>query len=193
MSNERQVRTLMRAWPRPDRIERGDEIVGTTLDLLREGITHLPVHLAVNLVLGGLQARWRMRPPLWRWAWYRMGGRLPTRWHRWMLNDLTSPGWRRRMVMSRAIAVGFGAIIGVSATQIVLHQTDGFTPTIFLVSGMLIGGLLGAITRSRKDRDRQLVRNGYHWPPSNDPPWPPPPAPTTSDQQRPGAIGRRPT
>ena len=192
MSNEHQVRTLMRAWPRPDRLERGDEIVGTTLDLVPSEATHLPAHMAVNLVVGGLQARWRMRPPLWRWAWYRMGGRLPTHWHRWMLNDLTAPGWRRRMVTSRAIGVVVGAIIGTCAARIVLHQTDGLTPYVFLVAAAIIGGLLGAITRSRKDRDRQLVRNGYCWPSSNDPPWPPPPVPGASDRQPPRAVGRRP-
>ena len=79
MRAERQIRTLMRAWPRPDRTERGEEIVGTTLDLLPDGATRLPVLLALNLVIGGLQARWRTRPPVWRWAFYRMGGRLPTR------------------------------------------------------------------------------------------------------------------
>jgi hypothetical protein len=31
ISAERHVRLLLRAWPRPDRIERGEEIVTTTL------------------------------------------------------------------------------------------------------------------------------------------------------------------
>ena len=63
MSVEQQVRTLVRAWPIPDRTERGDEIVGTTLDLLPDGQSRLTMALAFNLVLGGLRARWRMRPP----------------------------------------------------------------------------------------------------------------------------------
>jgi len=190
MSAEQQVRTLIRAWPRPDRLERGEEIVGTTLDLLPDGATHVPVLLALNLVIGGLKARWRIRPPLWRWAYYRMGGRLPTRWHRWMLNDLTSPGWRRRVVTGRAVGILLGALLGVCA--LILRHPTGTSISWTSISWTLIvpivsGGVLGTLTRSRKDRDRQLVKNGYYWTPSNDPPWPPPPVP--SYQQDPGGSG----
>ena len=98
---ERQVCTLMRAWPIPDRIERGNEIASTTLDLVPSGRSRLPLALAINLVVGGFSARWRMRPPPWRWVWYRLGGRLPTQWHQWMLNDLSSRGYQRRFVAFR--------------------------------------------------------------------------------------------
>lgn len=64
MSAERQIRILLRAWPLPDRSERGDEIVGTTLDLLPDGATRVPFLLALNLVVGGMNARWRRRPPV---------------------------------------------------------------------------------------------------------------------------------
>jgi len=188
MSAERRVRTLLRAWPRPDRAERGDEIVGTSLDLLPAGTSHLPVLLAVNLVIGGLQARWRMRPPVWRWVHYRMGGRLPARWHRWMLNDLTSPGWRRRMVASRVVAACVGVVVGVATVQWVQHPVGGTSDVAFAVP-VVAGAVLGSLSRSRKDRDRQLVRNGYGWPTADDPPWPPPPAPTTSDGRGRGAEG----
>ena len=36
---------MIRAWPIPDRIERGDEIVGTTLDLVPDGVRDFPFHL----------------------------------------------------------------------------------------------------------------------------------------------------
>ncbi len=62
MSAERQKRILPRAWPLRDRSERGDEIVGTTLDLLPDGTNRLPFLLALNLMVGGMQARWGMRP-----------------------------------------------------------------------------------------------------------------------------------
>jgi hypothetical protein len=64
MSVERQIRILVRAWPLRDRSERGDEIVGTTLDLLPDGATRLPFLLALNLIVGGMHSRWRMRPPV---------------------------------------------------------------------------------------------------------------------------------
>jgi len=123
MSAEKQVRTLMRAWPLPDRTGRGEEIVSTALDLLPQGAARLPFLFAVNLVVGGLRARWRMRPPVWRWAYYRMGGRLPVRWHRWVLNDLTAPGWRRRMMTAQILLSGWGVILGVSLAQIITHQS----------------------------------------------------------------------
>lgn len=68
MNAERQTHILLWAWPTQDRSERGDEIVGTTLDLLPDGATRLPFLLALNLVVGGMQARWRVRPPVQRWV-----------------------------------------------------------------------------------------------------------------------------
>lgn len=68
MSVERQIRILLRAWPLRDRSERGDEIVGTTLDVLPEGATRLPFLLALNLIVGGMRTRWRMRLPLRIWV-----------------------------------------------------------------------------------------------------------------------------
>jgi hypothetical protein len=155
---ERQIRTLMRAWPRPDRTERGEEIVGTTLDLLPDGATRLPMLLALNLVIGGLRARWRMRPPVWRWAFYRMGGRLPTRWNRWVLNDLTAPGWRRRVAMSRLILSWSCAVLGVIAAETATHHALG-SIWPYMVE-LLIAVGIATLVRARKDRDRQLVRHG---------------------------------
>jgi hypothetical protein len=186
MSAERQARTLIRAWPCPDRTERGDEIVGTTLDLLPDGATRLPVALAMNLLVGGLQTRWRMRPPVWRWAYYRLGGRLTNRWHQWVLNDLTSPGWRRRMVISQMFIVSILVVAGLTAAQAVSHQH--ILSTLGLVP-VLAGGGAGVLTRSSRDRERQLVRHGYAWPSSNDPPWPPPVSSESSSPLHPGVAG----
>ena len=177
-SVEQQVRRLLRAWPIPDRAERGDEIVGTTLDLMSDGATRLPLALALNLVIGGLGARWRMRPPLLRWFLYRLGGRLPNRWHRWMLNDLTSPGWRRRIVVSRLL-MGLSAwVLGILASQIYLHKLDGSQALFMLIPfvGFVAGTLIPYRSRTRKDRGRQLVRNGYGQISQDYPPWPPPPS-----------------
>ena len=124
-SVERQVRTLMRAWPIPDRVERGNEIVGTTLDLVPDGRNRLPLALAINLVIGGLRGRWRMRPPLWRWFYHRLGGRLPPRYHRWMLNDLSGSGWQRRMVTFRTTAIWATMLIGYALSDIIIHTPGG--------------------------------------------------------------------
>jgi hypothetical protein len=176
MSVERQVRTLVRAWPIPDRTERGDEIVGATLDLLPDGQSRLPVALALNLVVGGLRARWRMRPPLWRWFLYRMGGRLPIRWQRWMLNDLTGPGWRRRMIQGNFIV----ALISLSLTLIVvsgilLHPSPKLADSSYLydlqlLGVIILGSTLSTAWRARKLRNRRLSQHFIDGSPRNDPP-----------------------
>jgi len=172
---EQRVSCLLRAWPIPDRAERGDEIVGTTLDLLPDEATRLPLAIALNLVIGGLRARWRMRPPVLRWFHYRMGGRLHSRWHRWMFNDLTSPGWRRRMVVSKLLMGLCGWLLGTLAAQIyLLHKFDGSQALFMLIP--FVGFVAGTLIRTRKDRDRQLERHGYGQASQEYPPWPPPPS-----------------
>jgi hypothetical protein len=175
---ERQVRTLLRAWPIPDRVERGDEIVGTTLDLVPDGHSRVPLALAFNLVVGGLRARWHARPPLWHWLSYRMGGRLPARWHRWMMNDLNAPGWRRRIALSRALVALCGGALGIAFTQLMDHKNR--LPLHSVVAGSLsflvvwsIGGAI-MVFRSPKLRERQLLRHGYDRSGRIEPPWPPP-------------------
>ena len=98
---ERQARTLLAgvAHSRSSSTGRGDR--RDHPGLLPDHETRLPLGLAANLVTGGLHARWRMRPPPWRWYLYRMGCRLSPRWQRWMLNDLSTPGWRRRILASQ--------------------------------------------------------------------------------------------
>jgi hypothetical protein len=183
---ERQVRTLLRAWPVPDRIERGDEIAGTTLDLVSDDAGRVPFALALNLVIGGLRARWRARPPLWRWLGYRMGGRLPTRWHRWMLNDLTSRGWRRRMLVSR-LAFGLVALgLAFTVVQLQFSHTGRWDLLMMLAPavGFVAGTFLPYRARTRKDRQRLLARHGYSYSGQNLAPWPPPPwARTTADAE----------
>jgi hypothetical protein len=202
MSVERQVRTLVRAWPIPDRTERGDEIVGTTLDLVPDGQSRLTMALAFNLVLGGLRARWRMRPPLWRWLFYRMGGRLPSWWHRWMLNDLTGPGWRRRMIQSQLILGVVSASLGIILAHAMLpplpHPSSPklVDPVnmnqMFLVSfgAFVVTGTLTTAWRARKLRNRRLAQHFKEQPPQNDPL---PPLPLSQSGGGPEASGTHPS
>ena len=160
-SVERQVRVLMRAWPIPDRVERGNEIVGTSLDLVPDGRRLLPLALATNLVIGGVRARWRMRPPPWRWIWYRFGGLLPVRWHRWMLNDL-GRGYRRRYATFMAALMLLTVAISNAVIQFD-HPSPGDLGLFWL--GPAIGAASGAVTgsrrKARKERVKQLARYGY--------------------------------
>lgn len=104
MKVEGQVRALVRAWPAWDRRNRGEEILTTTLAVVDPARTNLPPGLVVNLLAGGLQARWRARPPVWRWWLFHLGFRLPMRWHPWMLDTLLRRGWRRRFTLGYVFA-----------------------------------------------------------------------------------------
>lgn len=171
MTVERQVRWLVRAWPYPDRMERGDEIVGTTLDLMSEGRTTIPLAIVVSLLIGGLTARWRARPPIWRWFYYQMGGRLALRWHRWMINDLMAPGWRFRIVRVRTTMMLTAAWLGVLSARASFHAPDNHSafsdpimnPLYWLVLGA--GIVLVSAWQAKRFRDRILVRHGYLTPP----------------------------
>lgn len=178
---ERQVERLLRAWPRPDRVERGEEILATTLDLVAPGRRRLPLALAASLVVGGLAARWRTRPPIWHWFRYARDGELPPRWHRWMLSDLLSPGWCRRMVARTLTTMTAMTFIGMTVVMTVLQPLPSpvgsrhwYPPSIWAAVSMwslsLIGySILGAasgaaLTRSKwagRQRARILADNGY--------------------------------
>jgi uncharacterized protein DUF5313 len=170
-SVERQVHWLVRAWPYPDRIERAEEIVSTTLDLVPEGHGWLPFAVAWNLLIGGLTARWRARPPLWRWLYYEMGGRLPMRWHRWMINDLMGPGWRFRAVRVRTTMMLTATWLGVLTSQAIFHapahhsalSNPFLIPLYWLVLGA--GIVLVSTWQAKRFRDRTLARHGYLTPP----------------------------
>lgn len=174
---ERHVRVLLRAWPAFDRAARGDEILATTLDLVPKGRRRLPLAVALSLGVGGLRARWRARPPIWRWWNYALSGELPARWHRWMLSDLLRPGWCRRMV---ARLVAGPAMLTMVGMVIVFPLPSPFGGTRHLASSVwhaigfsflalmefsALGWAAGAaLTRSqwaRRRRGRFLALNGY--------------------------------
>ena len=119
---ERQIRVLLHAWPASDRVERGDEVVGTSLDLVPEGRTWIPLSMAVNLLAGGLRARWRRRPPMWWWLYYRAGGRLPGKWRTWVFHDLTDRGWRRRIVAGQLAATLITTAIAMTPFWLITHE-----------------------------------------------------------------------
>ncbi len=52
MTLEGQVQTLVRAWPIPDRVERGEEIIATTLDLVPDGKSRLRLPWPSTLLSG---------------------------------------------------------------------------------------------------------------------------------------------
>jgi len=183
---ERQIRLLLHAWPVADRLERGDEIVGTSLDLVPEGHAWIPLSMAMNLLTGGLIARWRGRPPIWLVGFYRLGGRLPAKWRTWVFHDLTNPGWRRRIVVGNLMTVWSIPLMStIVVRQLIDHprvnHVSTFAPPwwvvlIFFIMCVIPLAVIVLVTyrRAPMKRDRLLALHGFHWAARNGPPWPPP-------------------
>ncbi|MGY6653994.1 DUF5313 domain-containing protein [Amycolatopsis roodepoortensis] len=47
----------------------------------------------------------RKRPDVFRWLWYSLGGRLPERYHAWILHDATTGSWRWRHVARSTVMI----------------------------------------------------------------------------------------
>ncbi|GAA2904448.1 hypothetical protein GCM10010517_70530 [Streptosporangium fragile] len=88
---ERRCRLLMRAYPPRFREYRGQEVLGTLLDLAAPGQTRPTFRDSLDIVRGGLLTRLRDRPPAGQWIGYRLFGRLvPDRYRMWVRDDLNS-------------------------------------------------------------------------------------------------------
>jgi tetratricopeptide (TPR) repeat protein len=166
ISIEGQVRLLLRAWPKSDRVERGDEILTTTLDLSPPGRGRLRLALVASLVVGGLRARWRLRPPLWAWWNYAFHQTMrPSRSHRWMLDDLLTPGWCRRM-MARNFAA-WAVVLGIATVVLGLGDSapslgNLLAAVIFSAgAGSFLGAVLAPSAWARERRTQILAQHGY--------------------------------
>jgi hypothetical protein len=155
---ERRCRFLLRAWPWRDRWERGEELVGTMLDVSDENRTWPSPTMAADMVVAGIRARRRRRPPWTVRVQLTTRARIDHRWHEWMLDRLLAPGWRRRMAMANARYVltymlVMRALFGPfeRPRPIIAALTVGMLALI-LVVGFLIAGW---------DRARILNHNGY--------------------------------
>ncbi|MGH2718217.1 MAG: DUF5313 family protein, partial [Actinomycetota bacterium] len=145
-------RWLLGAWPVADREARGEEIVGTTLDLVPPGKAWLPLPLALSLLSGGLRSRWYHHPPLWRWYLYGWGLKpLPWEWQSWVRNDLTGRGWRLRLV-GRRLGVVMASIMMfwalLNQRSLLPHSHPGLShPVLQLGLGLaiLLAGFVLAI------------------------------------------------
>ena len=104
-----------------------------------------------------------------------MGGRLSSRWQRWMLNDLTGPGWRRRMIQSQFILVtislglGFIAFNATRPHPSSVKFADWAYPTLVLLGAVVVSQTLMTAWRARKLRNRWLAQHFMDQPSRNDP------------------------
>lgn len=87
---ERSVRRWLLAYPRRWRVARGDEVLGTLVDLAPAGAARLDRRSALGLVVGGLRTRVRTGPPPHQRFGYLFGARVSPRYLDWMADDLAA-------------------------------------------------------------------------------------------------------
>ena len=140
----------MRAYPPRSRQDRGEELIGTLLDLAGPG-KRLPAPRDIaDIVRGGLAARWRQHPPFMRWLSYRFADQaLPPRSRAWAQDDLLGRWYPLRRAFPWAAAYLLLAI------AIPVPGTWWFWP--------LVGAsaVTGDLAWSRWRRRRMLRKHGY--------------------------------
>jgi hypothetical protein len=156
---ERHCRRLLRAYPIRWRERRGDELIGTLLDLAEPGQRYPSPRGSFDVVRAGLLTRWREHPPLGHWLLYRLAGkRLPSKWRMWTRDDIL--GWGL-LVYQAVLFLLSGALGGLG---VALFAEPGYNePRLALLSGVVVGGIVLAVYVSRRGLRRQsLCRQGFH-------------------------------
>lgn len=150
---ERRIRLALRGFPKRFRAERTEEILGTLADANAGRSGSSDLETMYDLVRAGWAERWRTHPPLVRWLWYRLGGKLPPAYRGWLLDDLSGLIWLRSL--SSLVAVQILATLAAS-------WWFGEASFPFLL-GTMVGGLLSSPlywSRRRKWRRETLRRHG---------------------------------
>ncbi len=147
---ERWARRLLVAYPWRVRVEQGDEIVATVLDVLPPGAHRMPWRDQVDLVRGGLQARARRRMSPWAHLRYAVGLRVDDRWLPWVVDDLEAPGFRRRLALRTAFHLSL----------LVPFFSIGGGWTWAWSAGMIGLGTAGSVLRA--DASRRLIAARHH-------------------------------
>lgn len=101
---ERRCRLLLRGYPRRFRQSRGDEIVGTLLDLREPGRTAPSIGDAYDILRAGVAVRLRGRPPLRCWLFYRLFNKpVPYDYRWWARDDILGRLYVARLVLSWSV------------------------------------------------------------------------------------------
>lgn len=136
-SYERHCRLLARAYPLRYRQTRGEELIGTLLDLAKPEQARPTLHDSLDVVRGGVALRLRERPPLWHWALYRLfHKRLPYTYRWWARDDLLGSRYLARQCATWLLATSpLWAFIGFMPIELVhtvifstLIRMVGFLP-----------------------------------------------------------------
>jgi hypothetical protein len=213
---ERRCLTLLRAYPPRYRAGRGDELLGTLLDVATPGRETPSVRESWDVVRGGLLTRWRARPPVGRWLLYRgFGARLPYAYRWWARDDILGRWYAVRAGLGYLL-IG-GPVLVAGETVPVGSNSPILGGGLWWIAGAII---LTSVIRTKGKRRRALKKHEFHpdgtpfgaaptwgrpWPPhvrqgpvatSGYPPvlphasasWPPlvPPVPAARRPERPG-------
>ncbi|GAT68231.1 hypothetical protein PS9374_03892 [Planomonospora sphaerica] len=149
---EHRCRLLMRvAYPSRFREFRGDEVLGTLLDLAEPGQRSPALRDCLDVLRGGLVLRLREHPPLWPWLLSRLGDfRLPWRYRWWARDDIQG-----RFFIERRAA------FQLSAYGLLFLALGEFPSHAFLV-GMSIAYLIIAVPLRGSARRSLLARHEFH-------------------------------
>lgn len=161
---ERNCRRLIRAYPPRYRKARGEELVGTLLELAEPGRDRPTLRDSLDVVRGGLALRLRERPPEWRLALYRLFRvRLPAQYLGWVRDDLAG-----RFRVEREY---LWAILAVLLPLLLLDELTGLSDGVlgprvynglwfFYMGFFLAFGYLVARSWGETSRRRMLSKHG---------------------------------
>ena len=149
----------MHAFPRRFRAERAAEIEATFHETELAGERHpYGAHALADVMIAGWRERARSRPPLGAYVKYRMfGGRLESRWHAWMLDDVRGLFSVRRMVLPLMPML----FVWTYLNRPVDWSTWSSSATLIWIAVVMLAWTAAGYFGGRRDRRRILRLHGY--------------------------------
>ncbi|HWD01815.1 MAG TPA: DUF5313 domain-containing protein [Amycolatopsis sp.] len=95
-----------------------------------------------------------VRPGVFRWFWYAVGGRLPERYHDWILHDATSKHWKARHVIRSSVGL-------VPLCLVWLLLPGPITLRLAIVLMAAIVAYFYSCVYMEESTDHRLARNGF--------------------------------
>jgi len=153
-SFDRSVRFWLRAYPRRWRVARADEVVEVLADLAGPEARRVDGRTAIGLLVAGIAARWRMRPPVRVVARYRLRGLRPSAaYDAWLHDDLDGIFYAVRQLAWRAPFLA--ALVAIT------QMWQGPPWLVGLVAAVALGLVSDTLGRRR-------LRRLYFHPPSDE-------------------------
>ncbi|GGS66569.1 hypothetical protein GCM10010156_26790 [Planobispora rosea] len=153
---ERRCRRLLRlAYPPRFLQTRGEEVLGTLLDLAEPGRTRPGARTVLDVLRGGAALRLRERPPLWDWVLYRLFyRRLPFRHRWWARDDIIGRFFVERLVLSWILLLLL-SLLALSAFGVTVHNAQ-------ILFGWAASSYVLAWIDRRRIRRHLLAKHEFH-------------------------------